>query len=100
MLKRYERGELAGIEWLDALALAKIRQLRAEARRASPSYEMSRVDTFKASQAPSECDLQEPCWAAFHGCKVAICMAVLLGEMGALQQRGGGQQLSLERNGG
>ena len=30
MLKRYERGELAATDWLDALALARIRQLRTE----------------------------------------------------------------------
>lgn len=32
MLKRYERGELAAIDWLDALALARIRQLRVEVK--------------------------------------------------------------------
>jgi hypothetical protein len=58
MLKRYERGELAGIEWLDALALAKIRQLRAEARRASPRPEMPKATTLKASQAFSTRELQ------------------------------------------
>ena len=30
MLKRYERGELAAVDWLDTMALARIRQLRTE----------------------------------------------------------------------
>lgn len=32
MLKRYERGELAAVDWLDTMALARIRQLRTEVR--------------------------------------------------------------------
>ena len=32
MLKRYERGELAAVDWLDTMALARIRQLRTEVK--------------------------------------------------------------------
>ncbi|KAK9832006.1 hypothetical protein WJX81_007953 [Elliptochloris bilobata] len=41
MLKRYERGELAAIDWLDALALTRIRQLRVEEEQKASSTELS-----------------------------------------------------------
>lgn len=56
MLKRYERGELAAIDWLDALALARIRQLRVEVKlRHALQLLAAHRQTTGAMPLPSAC---------------------------------------------